>query len=143
MAWTLFWDMHSGGRTKELPYNKIYIEASEKESIVIFYNRFGHNPHRITCTCCGEDYSVTEGKTLKELTVYHRNARRITKGKQGKYLEGNGPVPTGWKKDSYYTGKTQTVKDYCKMDTVLIVRKDEIKPDERTGTLPTEGYIWA
>ena len=48
--WTLFWDMASGGDTKEEPYENIYIEAPEEEAKVIFYNRFGHNPERVSCT---------------------------------------------------------------------------------------------
>ena len=71
--WTHFWDMHSGGRTKEEPFNHIFIQAPEVQAIRIFYERFGHNPHRVTCTCCGEDYSVNEG-TIQSLSAYHRNA---------------------------------------------------------------------
>lgn len=63
--WTEFMDMHSGGGTKEEPYEYIFIEAPREEAIIIFYNRFGHNPERVTCTCCGDDYSITEYETLK------------------------------------------------------------------------------
>ena len=45
--WTHFWDMSSGGGRKE-NWKHIYIEAAESEAIVIFYNRFGHNPNRVT-----------------------------------------------------------------------------------------------
>ena len=112
--WTHFWDMHSGGGTKEEPYEHIFIEAPEDEAEVIFYNRFGHNPHRITCTCCGSDYAIDEYKTLKEATAYHR--------KRG--------------------GKTITVKEYSKERNVLIIRVNEIKAEERKGCLPTQGYVW-
>ena len=115
MAWTLFWDMHSGGRTKELPYNKIYIEASEKESIVIFYNRFGHNPNRVTCTCCGEDYSIYEDKTFTEISEFHRKFSR---------------------------GKIQTIAQYKRNKDVLVIPKREIGKDERIGEVPTEGWVW-
>ena len=55
-----FMDMHSGGGLKER-YSHIYIEAmGEDAASLIFYNRFGHNPNRITCTCCGEDYAINE-----------------------------------------------------------------------------------
>ena len=59
MTWTVFWDMHSGGDPKE-KFDKICIEAPRKEAIVIFFNKFGHNPDRVTCTCCGADYSIGE-----------------------------------------------------------------------------------
>jgi hypothetical protein len=71
MPWTHFWDMYSGGGKKE-PWSHIYIEAPEEEAKVIFYNRFGHSPERVSCTCCGGDYSITEYKTLAQATEYHR-----------------------------------------------------------------------
>ena len=64
--WTAFMDMHSGGGTKEGSFERIYIEAPEEEAHVIFYNRFGHSPSRVSCTCCGEDYSTTMYDTLEE-----------------------------------------------------------------------------
>lgn len=73
MTWTRFMDMHSGGGLKEPPYDKILIQASQDEAEVIFYNRFGHNPNRVTCTCCGEDYSISDGESLADLTAYDRN----------------------------------------------------------------------
>ena len=73
MTYTRFLDLHSGGGIKEPPYDKIFIEAPEAEAKVIFYNRFGHSPDRVTCTCCGEDYSLTEGESLAELSAYDRN----------------------------------------------------------------------
>lgn len=59
MSWTRFFDMSSGGGSKE-PHEVILIEAPEDEAKVIFYNRFGHNPERISCACCGVDYSIYE-----------------------------------------------------------------------------------
>lgn len=57
--WTLFYDSHSGGYQKE-DYNTIIIEAPMDEAKIIFYNRFKHNPLRITCICCGSDYNIYE-----------------------------------------------------------------------------------
>lgn len=65
--------MHSGGGCKEEPYEKIYIEAPEEEAKIIFYNRFGHNPERVTCACCGDDYSIGEHDSLAIATGYDRN----------------------------------------------------------------------
>ena len=116
--WTQFWDMHSGGSTKEPPYNKIYIEADKGMACVIFYNRFGHSPHRVTCTCCGEDYSVSSSETLEEETAYHR----------GEYK--------GQLRD------TKTLEEYAKQEDVLIIRKDEITAEQRQGSIPEQGYVW-
>lgn len=128
--WTLFWDMHSGGGTKEKPYEKIYIEAPEKEAKVIFYNRFGHNPERVSCTCCGEDYSISESDTLEQASGYHRNCAwdKDTKG----YIE----------KSNKYSDTFLTVYDYSKQEDVLIIPKSEIKDSERIGDVPSEGYVW-
>lgn len=71
MTWTQFWDMNSGGGLKE-KWDKIYIEAPQEEACVIFYNRFGHSPHRVTCTCCGADYSISTNDSLDKLTEFHR-----------------------------------------------------------------------
>ncbi len=73
MTYTRFMDMHSGGGLKEAPYDKIFIEAPKDEARVIFYNRFGHSPDRVTCTCCGDDYSYDDGESLAELSAYDRN----------------------------------------------------------------------
>lgn len=70
--WTHFYDMHSGGRQKE-KWSHIFIEAPEEEAIVIFYNRFGHNPNKVTCTCCGQDYSISSGELEEVSDYYTRN----------------------------------------------------------------------
>ncbi len=57
-TWTQFYDMSSGGQHK-LAWSVIYIEAELPDAERIFVNRFGIDPHDVTCECCGEDYSVT------------------------------------------------------------------------------------
>jgi hypothetical protein len=59
MKVTIFRDMHSGGGCKE-DFGTIVIEADQHDAEIVFFNRFGHNPHRVSCTCCGPDYSVYE-----------------------------------------------------------------------------------
>lgn len=65
MAWTKFTDLHSGGGRKE-DYDVIFIEAPQMKAELIFYNRFGHDPGRVSCSCCGSDYSVCEVEPLDE-----------------------------------------------------------------------------
>ncbi len=65
MKTTTFYDMHSGGSLKE-SVALIIIEAPEAEAISVFYARYGHNPRRVTCTCCGPDYSIDEHESLEE-----------------------------------------------------------------------------
>lgn len=133
MVWTQFWDMHSGGGTKEDPYDMIYIEAPVDEAEIIFYNRFGHNPNRITCSCCGEDYSIDCNESLEQLTGYHRNCSFSESLKQ--YTE---TTNTG----KYVYGKYQSLEDYCAQDSVLVIYANQIEDDERHGELPKSGWVW-
>ncbi len=72
--WTKFWDMNSGGVRKE-KWDLIFIEAPIDEAELIFFNRFGHNPNRVSCTCCGSDYAIDDAETLEELQEYHLSGR--------------------------------------------------------------------
>lgn len=167
MPWTLFWDMHSGGGTKEPPYQKIYIEAPIEEAKVVFYNRFGHNPDRVTCTCCGEDYSIDEEPTLAKASGFHRGAKTLKTPRKadGSYdndLHRRDP----WFDEHYYiepedeaeaikrgyeieegfaslSRSYMTVEEYIAQDEVLVIYDHEIAPDERKGTVPEQGYVWA
>jgi hypothetical protein len=130
MAWTEFWDMHSGGGLKE-KQQFIFIEAKRGEAELIFYNRFGHNPNRVTCTCCGDDYAIEEGKTLFEVTAYHRGCDY---DKQRKCYVAK-PSSDSWR-------KYNTASEFAKREDVLIIRSEDIKPEERIGTLPRQGYVW-
>ncbi len=130
--WTQFFDMCSGGGQKE-DWSHIYIEAPEDEAVVIFYNRFGHSPHRVTCTCCGEDYSIHEYETLAEASAYERNCKWDKKLK--KYVEEAD-------KSRYSSLKHIPLEDYIKGDGVLVIYAEDIKPEEREGEVPQQGYVW-
>ena len=150
--WTRFMDMHSGGGQKEKwPY--IIIEASEREARVIFYNRFGHNPERVTCTCCGEDYSISEAESLEQITAHDRGCAYAY------FDQGGNEVP---EKEAFVSGKGmkpgyvgryiergdaeykayRTLDAYLTSGECLVIRANEIKPEERTGDVPEEGYVW-
>lgn len=164
VPWTRFMDMHSGGGTKEEPYEFIYIEAPESEAKVIFYNRFGHNPDRVTCTCCGNDYSISEAVTLAQATGFERGCQTLDTPRDsqtGRYAPPDDP----WFKEhtylepgeeaeatarGYIVGKAwgyhpkgyQTVEQYIADPHVLVIRADEIKDEERRGSVPDQGYVW-
>ena len=70
--WTSFMDMHSGGSTKVKTYEYIYIQMAEEDARVFFSAMFGRSPGRVTCDCCGPDYSISEYATLEEATKYVR-----------------------------------------------------------------------
>ena len=140
MSWTRFMDMHSGGRLKE-KQQYIYIEAPEEEATVIFYNRFGHNPHRVTCTCCGNDYSIGEYKNFLEASGFDRGCRLIENKKEndgGHYV--NKPALKTDLLGSF--NHYQTIKGFEARKDVLIIRKKDIKANERKGEVPEQGYVW-
>ena len=144
--WTHFWDMHSGGRQK-LAWGHIYIEADEKTAKSVFYARFDRNPDRVTCTCCGGDYNVDEYATLQEATAYQRGC--AWDKETGNYAEHVGPET--------YARKYMTLEDYEALGRatddndndddpiagrVLIIRKDEITPEQKLRDVPQQGYVW-
>lgn len=159
--WTRFMDMHSGGSCKEPPYEWIYIEAPEAEARVVFYNRFGHGPDRVSCTCCGSDYSVSEHESLAQLTGYDRNCRALKTPQDPKtglyqnddpviremrYLEEGQEPPEGYQLSEYGSWRTSkdymTLEKYLERPDVLAIRASEIKASERIGDVPEQGYVW-
>lgn len=130
--WTRFWDMHSGGGCKEHPFEKIYIEAPEEEAKRIFFGKFGHNPERVSCTCCGEDYSFYEYDSLEEASAFHRGAP---------YGSG-GHKPDLTATHSLRGERVIPLDEYTKNPDVCVIRADDILPEWRTCEVPEEGYVW-
>ena len=122
--WTHFYDMHSGGGQKE-KWGHIYIEESQELAELIFFNRFGHNPNRVSCTCCGEDYSISHLESLEQLTGYHRGC--VFDKKAAQYIELD--AEQSW-------NPYQTFEEYTKNENVLVICRDEIKEEEITGYMP-------
>lgn len=151
-------DMHSGGGCKEEPYEYIYIEASEDEAVIIFFNRFGHNPNRVSCTCCGEDYSIRSHDDLLQLTGFDRGCRSLETPrdenglylnddpviKKHLYLEKDESPPENYEIDSRFSAlrEYQTLDDYKKCDGILFVPASEIKSEEQRGEVAEQGYVW-
>lgn len=144
--WTQFMDMHSGGGIKEKLYQYIYIEAPEAEAKIIFYNRFGHNPDRIACTCCGPDYSITgDSATLAEATAFNRNCEWDENSQ--KYVDEQSQHNLEIRKQTNTPDKDKwgiyiPLLQYLKSKDVLVIRKKDIKKSERVGKLPPQGYVW-
>ena len=136
---TQFWDMHSGGSSKEAQ-QFIYIEAPEAIAKVIFFNRFGHNPSRVSCTCCGEDYSISEDSSLEQLTGYHRGCMSVKVPSVGRYQEWT-YIEQGDPKDSSWRPYIE-LADYLLQSDVLVIYEADIKADERVGEVATEGWVW-
>lgn len=155
MPFTRFMDMHSGGGCKEEPYEYIYIEAPEEEAKIIFYNRFGHNPYRVSCMCCGEDYSIDETEILEQATAFERGCRYAYFNEDGveipreeALIPGKGQAKGTHSKyaeepdNTFSFNKYTTLEEYLKKDNVLVIYDKDIKPEERVGKVPNQGYVW-
>ncbi len=168
MVYTQFMDMHSGGGQK-LKWKYIYIEASLKEAKIIFQNKFKRNPERVTCTCCGGDYSISESKDLEQASAYERRCKYQHFDKEGNeidkdkaWISGKGFVNECYAKyiekedreeiddmkkkypDSDWEEykKYIPLKDYKKKKDILVITKKIIKAEWRKGELKEEGYVW-
>lgn len=130
--WTHFWDMHSGGGQKE-NFAHCFIEAPENEAKIIFYNRFGHNPERVSCTCCGGDYSISEYETLEEATAYHRNCEFDKE--LNEYVESP-------RQSTFGTYEYIPLGEYMQRSDVLIIFARSILESEKIGEIPEQGYVW-
>ena len=128
--WTEFWDMHSGGSQKE-QFSNCYIEADEETAIRVFFARFGHNPKRISCTCCGEDYAISTSDSLEEATGYHRNCAYDRK--TNTYVEK--PRESGYK-------PYMTLPEYLESSNVCVIYTKDITQEEKTLVVPEQGYVW-
>lgn len=113
--------MHSGGRTKIEPFEKIYIEAPRDEALSVFYSRFGRNPYNITCSCCGGDYAVDEDDSIELATAFHRDAKW-------------NDVEHTWDLASAEV----SLADYIAREDVLVIRASEILPSERNYPAPSQ-----
>jgi len=113
--------MNSGGGQKE-PFTLCFIEAPHDEACAVFYARFGHNPERVTCTCCGEDYLIDSGK-LENLTSYHRRARPSFMSRSDDDLK-------------------QSLAELEQRKNVVFIRAESITDSERKSDVPVEGYVW-
>lgn len=135
---TLFWDMNSGGGQKE-EWSLIYIEADEDTACRIFYGRFGHSPHRVSCTCCGPDYSVTESSSFEQASGFHRNCDYDRETQQ--FVEKEKPASTLLKT----TYALITPEQHREDRNVLVITAEEIaaNPQWDTGDqIPDQGYVW-
>lgn len=141
MPWTRFGDMNSGGGRKE-DFAILYIEAPEAEAKVIFYKRFGHNPERVSCTCCGQDYTVEESETLSEATAYDRGCHYDSKA--GSYVERAAERSYGNKYIALedFIASKERINGIFRGETVDFIFATDIKPEDRIGEIPRQGYVW-
>lgn len=63
MAWTVFCDLHSGGRPK-LAWTEIFVEGDGPAATEVFKRQLGRDPAHVTCACCGADYNIDTRDSL-------------------------------------------------------------------------------
>jgi hypothetical protein len=120
MVWTVFWDQGTDGRRKE-KWLMICIEAHHQEAIPYFKKRFGHDPQRVTCQCCGQDYSIHEANTLSEATHYER-----TMEAQMRWRMNTGNTHWGMHRINENV-EPLTVEEYQKTGELLVIRRFEME----------------
>lgn len=156
--WTEFNDMHSGGDQKE-KFSHCFIEVNEEQAKSVFFARFGHNPERVSCTCCGSDYSITTHETLQAATGFERGCEYVYIDKEtGDEVVYN--QPNYWDLwhakrliNGHYVERFSTstlsfhkeyipLEDYIKRPDVCVIYATDIQPEELTQTVPEQGYVW-
>jgi hypothetical protein len=115
--------MCSGGSQK-LDFAFLYVEAPIEQAKAVFYNRFGRNPDRVTCTCCGADYSIDDdNESLEEASQFDR---RIN-----------------WRDDDVWPlDKFTSLRTTPDGQPVSFIYASEIAAGELTANIPEEGYVW-
>lgn len=64
------------------------------------------------------------------------------KGEYG-YFESEEDIPEGWTKGGYgKPEKYKTLEQHLSSGEALAIYEKDIKPEERRGSLPSQGYVW-
>lgn len=79
MKYTHFFDMNSGGSSKE-DWESIVVNLPREQAIDWFEDYFGHHPYDVACECCGENYSIEEvdsPKSFDEMSLFDKYSYKI------------------------------------------------------------------
>jgi hypothetical protein len=149
--WTRFMDMHSGGSQK-LAWDTIYIQAPRELAERVFQAKFDRNPNSVTCTCCGPDYSVSDGEPGDDLynaTGYNRNCLHLAKRSWDIETRGYAPDryveqqdPEKLKYSQREANHYKPLALYVASEDVKVVCADEITDEDRGTNLRQSGYVW-
>jgi hypothetical protein len=133
--WTEFTDKWAGGCAKE-PWDYILIQAPPKVACAVFEHVFEHHPRNISCSCCGEEYFVTQASDIDYAKSLFIKAADILPEWVKPKLEWY-PNPSGEIKmlDSpYYDGlflhKAQTTKALDKCAALHGMSTPEMNPEK-------------
>jgi hypothetical protein len=125
MTWVRFFDLHSGGGAKTR-WGSIYVEGRDvAEAVARFQEHTGRDPEHVTCTCCGDDYAVSDDETLERACAYDRGCRWAAPGKGGpggRWLEPGESVPDDLAVRHHYRSTTgETMAEFRERTDVLIL----------------------
>jgi hypothetical protein len=118
----------------------------------VFYAVFGRNPNRVTCTCCGEDYSISGYADLAQATGYERHCEYVYRDAHGTEVGGE----KAWQRDGLtgsYEDRMQTKYNserrpsipldlYLTSGECKVVYANEITPEMLGVEPPEQGYVW-
>lgn len=132
--WTQFDDCHSGGGTNT-EYEVIYIQAPQDEAIAVFGARFGMSPYSVNCSCCGQNYSVSECADFTQATGWDRNLVSTEEG----YTE-----DLGIKGSRLWSSRPPiSIMEYLNSNRACFIFARDIKEEERESwniVEPFESY---
>lgn len=73
--WTLFSDAYAEGFLKFKHYEFIIVEGKVEEALSMFIDMTNVDPKKVTCTCCGQHYSIREYDSVFQATAFERGCR--------------------------------------------------------------------
>jgi len=73
--WTLFADAYADGKLKFKSFEWIIVEGKEKDALALFMDITNVDPKKVTCTCCGQHYSIREHDSVFQATAFERGCR--------------------------------------------------------------------
>lgn len=111
--WTLFADAYADGKLKFKAFEWIIVEGKEEDALSLFMDITNVDPKKVTCTCCGQHYSIREFDSVFQATAFERGCCYDMTLEC--YVEEISDFPI-----IHYT----TVEDFIDRDNVLIIFAD-------------------
>lgn len=112
-TWTIFEDAYADGKLKFKDYEWIIVEGSEETALPLFMKMTKVDPKRVTCTCCGQHFSIREYDSVFQATGFQRSCQYDKELKS--YVE---------QEDDFVIAHYKTLETFLEEDNVLIIFAD-------------------
>ena len=112
-VWTFFEDAYAEGNLKFKEFSWIIVQAEQEKAIEMFKAFTNVDPQRVTCTCCGQHYSIREHDSVFQATAFERSCRYDKELKC--YVEAE---------DDFVVYGYKSLEEFLTQDNVLIIYAD-------------------